>query len=144
MSKMTDYDDSLADVVDFIEFFDFANEINAYALASKYGRTRLPAATAASLLVALRFYGAGIFQVVTGDLVNVPQPTVSTVVARLSMMIAASLYPAPRIFDSINAWAQYEDGSAPGVLLGDQGYACRAYMLTPLRDPGRPGSPQYK
>ncbi|KAH9371953.1 hypothetical protein HPB48_000572 [Haemaphysalis longicornis] len=46
------------------------------------------------LLVALRFYGAGTFQVVTGDLVNVSQPTVSRVVARLSMMITATLYPA--------------------------------------------------
>lgn len=45
------------------------------------------------LLVALRLYGAGTCQIATGDLVNVSQPTVSRVVARLSVMIAATLYP---------------------------------------------------
>lgn len=45
------------------------------------------------LLVALRLYGAGTFQIAPGDLVNVSQPTVSRVVARLSVVIAATLYP---------------------------------------------------
>ncbi|XP_077490941.1 uncharacterized protein LOC144101647 [Amblyomma americanum] len=46
------------------------------------------------LLVTLPFYGAGAFQVVSGGLVNVSQPTVSRVVTRVSTMIAATLYPA--------------------------------------------------
>lgn len=46
------------------------------------------------LLIALRFYGAGTFQVVTGDLVNVSQPTVSRVVSTVSAVIAATLFPA--------------------------------------------------
>ncbi|XP_050022689.1 putative nuclease HARBI1 [Dermacentor andersoni] len=46
------------------------------------------------LLVTLRFYGARPFQVVSGDLVNVSQPTVSCVVTRVSKMIAGTLFPA--------------------------------------------------
>ncbi|KAH7973285.1 hypothetical protein HPB52_023350 [Rhipicephalus sanguineus] len=36
------------------------------------------------LLITLRFYGAGTFQVVAGDLVNVSQPTVSRVIERVA------------------------------------------------------------
>ncbi|KAH7967069.1 hypothetical protein HPB49_022150 [Dermacentor silvarum] len=46
------------------------------------------------LLVTLSFYGVGTFQVVSGDLVYVSQPTVSRVVTRVSTMIAATLFPA--------------------------------------------------
>ncbi|XP_049269088.1 putative nuclease HARBI1 [Rhipicephalus sanguineus] len=45
------------------------------------------------LLIALRFYGAGTFQVVTGDLVNVSQASVSRINERLSRMIADTLFP---------------------------------------------------
>ncbi|KAH7940702.1 hypothetical protein HPB49_003739 [Dermacentor silvarum] len=45
------------------------------------------------LLIALRFYGAGTFQVVTGDLVNVSQPTVSRVIERVSRLIATHVFP---------------------------------------------------
>ncbi|KAG0432446.1 hypothetical protein HPB47_020834 [Ixodes persulcatus] len=45
------------------------------------------------LLVALRFYGAGAFQTVTGDLVNVSQPTVCRVVGRVTDLIARELFP---------------------------------------------------
>lgn len=46
------------------------------------------------LLIALRFYGAGTFQVVAGDLVNVSQPTVSHIVELVSRVIAKHLFPA--------------------------------------------------
>ncbi|KAH7957924.1 hypothetical protein HPB51_028089 [Rhipicephalus microplus] len=46
------------------------------------------------LLITLRFYGAGTFQVVMGDLVNVSQPTVSRVIERVSRLIAKRLFPA--------------------------------------------------
>lgn len=46
------------------------------------------------LLIALRFYGAGTFQVVAGDLVNVSQPTVSRIIERVSRVIAKHLFPA--------------------------------------------------
>lgn len=45
------------------------------------------------LLVALRFYGAGAFQTVTGDLVNVSQPTVCRVVGKVTDLIARELFP---------------------------------------------------
>ncbi|CAN7945798.1 unnamed protein product [Ixodes hexagonus] len=40
----------------------------------------LPLSPMLQLLIALRFYGAGTFQIVTGDLVNVSQPTVCRVI----------------------------------------------------------------
>lgn len=52
----------------------------------------LPVPPMLQLLIALRFYGAGTFQVVTGDLVNVSQPTVCRVVARVSEVIATTLF----------------------------------------------------
>ncbi|KAH7954246.1 hypothetical protein HPB49_016834 [Dermacentor silvarum] len=54
----------------------------------------LPVPPLLQLLITLRFYGAGTFQIVTGDLVNVSQPTVSRVTERASTMIARSLFPA--------------------------------------------------
>lgn len=52
----------------------------------------LPVPPMLQLLIALRFYGAGTFQVVTGDLVNVSQPTVCRVVRRVSRLIANTLF----------------------------------------------------
>lgn len=52
----------------------------------------LPLSPMLQLLVALRFYGAGTFQVVTGDLVNVSQPTVCRVVERVSRLLASTLF----------------------------------------------------
>ncbi|XP_037555138.1 putative nuclease HARBI1 [Dermacentor silvarum] len=201
------------------------------------------------LLITLRFYGAGTFQIVTGDLVNVSQPTVSRVIERVSTMIARSLFPVlvqfpaaskmsgvmqdfyrigkfpgvsgcidcthvpikspggdhaevyrnrkgyfsinvqmsarykycsgglirkqkryimqlvgitgpdlqlydvvaswpgsahdSRIFDSSRARVLYETGAIPGILLGDMGYACRSYLMTPLNDPAQ-GTPDYR
>ncbi|KAH7943182.1 hypothetical protein HPB52_006227 [Rhipicephalus sanguineus] len=163
------------------------------------------------LLIALRFYGAGTFQLVSGDLVNVSQPTVSRVVKRISALLAETLFPVlvkfteaaqvsgvmeefykigkfpgfsgcidcphvpirsaggdsaegitgpdlqfydvvaswpgsahdSRIFDSSRARVMYETGAISGILLGDMGYACRSYLMTPLKDPQR-GSPEYR
>ncbi|KAM7290344.1 putative nuclease HARBI1 [Ixodes scapularis] len=52
----------------------------------------LPVPPMLQLLIALRFYGAGTFQVVTGDLVAVSQPTVCRVVERVSRLIAGTLF----------------------------------------------------
>ncbi|KAH6922958.1 hypothetical protein HPB50_020320 [Hyalomma asiaticum] len=42
-----------------------------------------------------------------------------------------------RIFDSSRARVLYETGVVAGTLLGDMGYACRSYLMTPLKDPPR-------
>ena len=38
-----------------------------------------------------------------------------------------------RIFDNSRLCSEFENGDHNGVLLGDSGYACRKYLLTPLR-----------
>ncbi|KAH7959121.1 hypothetical protein HPB49_008353 [Dermacentor silvarum] len=105
------------------------------------------------LLITLRFYGAGTFQIVTGDLVNVSQPTVSRVIERgitgpdLQFYDVVASWPGSahdsRIFDSSRARVLYETGAIPGILLGDMGYACRSYLMTPLKDPAQ-GTPEYR
>ncbi|XP_050039659.1 putative nuclease HARBI1 [Dermacentor andersoni] len=177
------------------------------------------------LLVTLRFYGGGTFQVVTGDLVSISQPSVSRIIERVTTVIAATLFPAlvklpdaaqasrvmdefyriakfpgvtgcmdcthirikspggkdaevfrcrkgyfsfnvqaitgprlqffdlvaswpgsnhdSRIFDNSHARARYEDGEVQGVLLGDMGYACRRYLMTPLKEPKSSAERRY-
>ncbi|KAG0436192.1 hypothetical protein HPB47_018090 [Ixodes persulcatus] len=138
------------------------------------------------------FYGAGTFQIVTGDLVNVSQPTVCQVVERVSRVLATSLFPRlvkfpeghaafdqrmlefyevrnrrhwvhrlhprqnkgtwrsqsrgsvhdSRIFDNSRARVLYEHRRVPGLLLGNAGYACMSFLLTPLTSPGAANSPE--
>ena len=38
-----------------------------------------------------------------------------------------------RIFDNSRLCSEFENGDRNGILLGDAGYACRKYLLTPLR-----------
>ncbi|KAH7984749.1 hypothetical protein HPB52_023707 [Rhipicephalus sanguineus] len=45
------------------------------------------------LLIALRFYGPGTLQAVAADLVNVSQPTVSSVIEGVSWLISTHLFP---------------------------------------------------
>ncbi|XP_040075008.3 uncharacterized protein LOC115324640 [Ixodes scapularis] len=52
----------------------------------------LPLTPMLQLLVTLRFYGAGTFQVVTGDLVNVSKPTVCRAVGVVTQLIARHLF----------------------------------------------------
>ncbi|KAH9375342.1 hypothetical protein HPB48_015373 [Haemaphysalis longicornis] len=169
------------------------------------------------LLIALRFYGSGAMQTVVGDLVNVSQPTVSTVIWEVTQAVCLRLFPKnvqlpnategkslmtrlyqigrftgvtgcidcthvqiispggdcaevyrnrkgvfsinvqavtgpelqfldvvaswpgsvhdSRIFENSRVIAMYEASSVPGVLLGDQGYPCLPFLMTPLRVP---------
>ncbi|KAH6938541.1 hypothetical protein HPB50_010465 [Hyalomma asiaticum] len=48
-----------------------------------------------------------------------------------------------RIFDNSRARVHYEEGTVPGILLGDKGYPCRSYLMTPFRDKVTKGSPQH-
>ncbi|KAG0418221.1 hypothetical protein HPB47_005028 [Ixodes persulcatus] len=184
----------------------------------------LPLTPMLHLLVTLRFYGAGTFQVVTGDLVNVSQPTVCRAVGVVTQLIAKHLFrdlvhfpsaaqfntvmldffalakfpgvtgcidcthvriKSPggddaevfrnrkgvfsinvqavtgpqlqfydvvvswpgsvhdsRIFDNSRVRVLYEERRVPGVLLGDMGYACFFFLMTPLADPGPPNTPR--
>ncbi|KAH7963569.1 hypothetical protein HPB52_021645 [Rhipicephalus sanguineus] len=101
------------------------------------------------LLIALRFYGAGTFQLVSGNLVNVSQPTVSRGITGpdLQFYDVVASWPGSahdsRIFDSSRARVMYETDAITGIPLGDMSYACRSYLMTPLKDPQR-GRPEYR
>ncbi|KAG0426058.1 hypothetical protein HPB47_026812 [Ixodes persulcatus] len=92
----------------------------------------LPLTPLLLLLVTLRFYGAGTFQTaITG-----PQLQFFDVVASWPGSVHDS-----RIFDGSRARALYEESRVPGVLLGDMGYACLPFLMTPLANPGEANSP---
>jgi len=40
-----------------------------------------------------------------------------------------------RVFENSNLFSDLEDGTAPGILLGDSGYALSPFLLTPYRKP---------
>ncbi|XP_040354835.1 putative nuclease HARBI1 [Ixodes scapularis] len=183
----------------------------------------LPLTPLLQLLVTLRFYGAGTFQMVAGDLVHVSQPTVCRTVRTVTTLIARVLFrrlvhfpaaseyhgvmrdfyamgqfpgvtgcidcthvrirspggddaevyrnrkgvfslnvqaitgPQLQFFDVVASWpgsvhdsrtfdgsrarALYEESRVPGVLLGDMGYACLPFLMTPLANPGAANSP---
>ncbi|XP_064489103.1 putative nuclease HARBI1 [Ornithodoros turicata] len=184
----------------------------------------LPLPPMLQLLITLRFYGSGTFQVVAGDLVNVSQPTVFRTVDAVTRLIARHLFrdlvhfpsaseysevmkdfyeiakfpgvtgcidcthvrvKSPggddaevyrnrkgvfsinvqvitgpqlqffnlvaswpgsvhdsRIFDNSRARVLYEEHRVPGLLLGDMGYACFPFLMTPLADPGPKDTPR--
>lgn len=48
-----------------------------------------------------------------------------------------------RMFDNSTLRAKMEDGRVQGILLGDSGYPCRHYLLTPVLRPVSPAEVQY-
>ena len=48
-----------------------------------------------------------------------------------------------RIFDNSFIRAKFENNEMSGLLLGDQGYACRRYLMTPLRNPDSQAELRY-
>ncbi|XP_049520650.1 putative nuclease HARBI1 [Dermacentor silvarum] len=103
----------------------------------------LPVPPLLQLLITLRFYGAGTFQIVTGDLVNVSQPTVSRVIERVSTMTARSLFPALVKFPSASEvsggmQAFYRIGKFPGVS------GCIDCTHVPIKSPGGDHAEVYR
>jgi hypothetical protein len=47
------------------------------------------------------------------------------------------------IFDNCRLRAWFDAKKIEGVLVGDGGYACRSYMLTPLNNPSTPAEKAY-
>ncbi|XP_037502340.1 putative nuclease HARBI1 [Rhipicephalus sanguineus] len=87
------------------------------------------------LLIALRFYGAGTFQVVTGDLVNVSQASVSRINARISRMIADALFPQlVRLPNASEAAVVMEEVYAMARFPGVSG--CIDCTHVPTKNPG--------
>lgn len=72
------------------------------------------------LLVTLRFYGAGTFQIVAGDLVNGSQPTVCRTIKKVTLLIARNLFrvvvrfPGASKLSSV-MWDFYEIAHFPGL-----------------------------
>ena len=48
-----------------------------------------------------------------------------------------------RIFENSNIADKLRDGALDGILLRDSGYACRAYLLTPILNPKNAGDVRY-
>lgn len=80
----------------------------------------LPLTPMLQLLVTLRFYGAGTFQVVTGDLVHISQPTACRAIGRVTRLIASHLFRELVHFPDASDFTTvmrdfYEIANFPGV-----------------------------
>ncbi|XP_070385772.1 putative nuclease HARBI1 [Dermacentor albipictus] len=224
LNPMEVYDDE-----EFITRYRFTKqtvrELLAFVPLEASGDNRgYPLTPMQQLLVALRFYGAGTFQIVSGDLVSVSQPTMCRTVKRVTRLLAKHLFRAvvrfpdasqlsgvmrdfyeiahfagvtgcidgthvrikspggddaefyrnrkgvfsinvqavagpmlqffnvvaswpgsahdSRIFDNSRVRVLYEQHRVPGLLLGDMGYACSPFLMTPLAEPGPVNSPE--
>ncbi|KAH7937382.1 hypothetical protein HPB49_011306 [Dermacentor silvarum] len=71
----------------------------------------LPLSPMLQLLLALRFYGAGSFQIVTGDLINVSQPTVCGAVDKVTRLIARHLFRKLVHFPELSQFASMHETS---------------------------------
>lgn len=71
--------------------------------------------------IALRFYASGCFQNLTGDMINVSQPTASRVIRRVSIALQRRLnryvkFPTSRAYINETKTQFYLDGGFPNVL----------------------------
>ena len=48
-----------------------------------------------------------------------------------------------RIFDNSSICMRFEENRIPGLLLGDKGYPCRPFLMTPFRNPAVEAEVQY-
>ncbi|KAH9378097.1 hypothetical protein HPB48_006659 [Haemaphysalis longicornis] len=87
----------LYDDVQFLSQYRFTNStvrelLRMLPLAENADKRWPPLTPMVQLLVALRFYAHGYFQVVTGNLITVSQPTVSGTVNKVTGLIARHLF----------------------------------------------------
>nr|XP_013189921.1 unnamed protein product [Amyelois transitella] len=121
----------------------------------------LPVPPLYQLLVSLRFYASGSFQMITGDLISISQPTVSRIVKRVSHLFCLKVQEFIKfpnnlqrrlLCDSLFSWdnrsssslkRKMEQGIIDGILLGDSGYGCQRYLLTPVAQPENNSEENY-
>lgn len=48
-----------------------------------------------------------------------------------------------RIWDECQLKTEFQNGNIQGILVGDSGYACTNYLLTPVLNPARPAQERY-
>ncbi|XP_037558237.1 putative nuclease HARBI1, partial [Dermacentor silvarum] len=98
-----------------------ARELQLLLPLEASGNSRgLPLSPMLQLLLALRYYGAGSFQIVTGDLINVSQPTVCRAVDKVTRLIARHLFRKLVHFPELSQFASvmrdfFEIADFPGV-----------------------------
>nr|XP_054932629.1 putative nuclease HARBI1 [Dermacentor andersoni] len=129
---------------------------------------RLPNASEARLVMT-RFYSIGGFPGVTGciDCTHIPIKSPGGDDAEVfrnrkgvfSINVQVVSGPELQFFDVVASWpgsvhdsriftnsrvsVMYEQKAVTGILLGDQGYACSPYLMTPLRNPQTTAEKRY-
>ncbi|KAM7302356.1 putative nuclease HARBI1 [Ixodes scapularis] len=103
----------------------------------------LPLTPLLQLLVTLRFYGAGTFQMVAGDLVHVSQPTVCRTVRTVTTLIARVLFRRLVHFPAASEYHGvmrdfYAMGQFPGVT------GCIDCTHVRIRSPGGDDAEVYR
>ncbi|XP_065639405.1 putative nuclease HARBI1 [Hydra vulgaris] len=89
------------------------------------------------VLCALRFYATGSFQIVVGDSTAAfIQPTISRIICRVSVGLAKMAWEHTCcILRELKLGKKFIDGTLKGLLLGDSGYPCFLWLLTPYLNP---------
>ncbi|KAL5240891.1 hypothetical protein ACI65C_008301 [Semiaphis heraclei] len=126
-------------------FNDIEAEFNDYSMRG------LPIPSLLKLLAVLRYYGTGNFQIVTGDLVGISQPTISRCIKYISKIIASKLptfvkFPATLeekihnqvLFSNIAGFVGV-DGTVTHIPILNPG----GYLFTPVRNPQNRAEERY-
>ncbi|XP_060805953.1 putative nuclease HARBI1 isoform X2 [Amyelois transitella] len=94
----------------------------------------LPVPPLYQLLVSLRFYASGSFQMITGDLISISQPTVSRIVKRVSHLFCLKVREFIKFPNNLQRIKEdfYVIASFPGIIGAVDG------THIPIRNPGGP------